>query len=81
MPALHDIPAPVTRIDFFDFDICVDKVERRCRCSGLGFSRDTCTVILNLHCPPQRSVYNRLRLIDVNVYRGKGIIHRMRRMD
>lgn len=47
MPALHEIPAPVTMTERFDFDICVDNVERRIRCSGVGFSIEIWTVIFN----------------------------------
>jgi len=47
MPALHETPAPVTMTERFDFDICVDSVERRIRCSGVGFSIEIWTVIFN----------------------------------
>jgi len=36
MPALQEMPAPVTITDRFDLETCVDNVERRRRCSGLG---------------------------------------------
>jgi hypothetical protein len=39
IPALLDIPAPVTMTERFDLEICVEIVERRSRCSGVGSSR------------------------------------------
>ena len=40
MPALQEIPAPVTMIERLDLDICVERVERRSRCSGVESARD-----------------------------------------
>jgi hypothetical protein len=39
MPALQEIPAPVTMTQRFDFDMCVESEERAWRCSGADPSR------------------------------------------
>ena len=45
MPALQEMPAPVTMIDRFDLETLVERVERSMRCSGAGSVSEMRTVI------------------------------------
>jgi len=45
MPALQEMPAPVTMIDRFDLETLVERAERSARCSGTESLREMRTVI------------------------------------
>jgi hypothetical protein len=45
MPALQEIPAPVTMTERLDLEMCRESCESSIRCSGASSVSDTCTVM------------------------------------
>jgi hypothetical protein len=68
MPALHEIPAPVTTTERFAFDMWVESVDRRSRCSVVGASREMRIVIVT-QATKKKTIARAIDLVEGSIRR------------
>jgi hypothetical protein len=58
MPALQEIPAPVTMMERLDLEMCLESCESSILCSGASLVSETCTVMALVAVVGSCSIYN-----------------------